>query len=121
MRNRFVILIVLLAGIFISCRQNEVSRKNKSLLAFKMKYVSELGNDDYEKVMKRWRKEKSFAIKDAGYHTYFGMASTSLANDADFEVQDDATKAQIKRAFFKSLKNKKMNKKILGEFIELVA
>ena len=39
----------------------------------------------------------------------------------DFEVQDDATKAQIKRAFFKSLKNKKMNKKILGEFIELVA
>ena len=49
------------------------------------------------------------------------MASTSLANDADFEVQDDATKAQIKRAFFKSLKNKKMNRKILGEFIELVA
>ena len=79
------------------------------------------GNEDYEKIMKRWRKEKSFAIKDAGYHTYFGMASTSLANDADFEVQDDATKAQIKRAFFKSLKNKKMNKKILGEFIELVA
>ena len=79
------------------------------------------GNEDYEKVMKRWRKEKSFAIKDAGYHTYFGMASTSLANDAEFEVDDDATKAQIKRAFFKSLKNKKMNKKILGEFIELVA
>ena len=35
--------------------------------------------------------------------------------------EKDATKAQIKRAFNKSLKNKKMNKKILGEFIELVA
>ena len=79
------------------------------------------GNEAYEKVMVRWRKEKSFAIKNAGYHTYFGMASQSLGNDAEFEVQDDATKAQIKKAFFKSLKNKKMNKKILGEFIELVA
>ena len=79
------------------------------------------GNEAYEKVMVRWRKEKSFALKNAGYHTYFGMASQSLGNDAEFEVQDDATKAQIKKAFFKSLKNKKMNKKILGEFIELVA
>ena len=79
------------------------------------------GNEAYEKVMVRWRKEKSFALKDAGYHTYFGMASQSLRNDAEFEVEDDATKAQIKKAFFKSLKNKKMNKKILGEFIELVA
>ena len=25
------------------------------------------GNEDYEKVMKRWRKEKSFAIKKSGY------------------------------------------------------
>ena len=30
-------------------------------------------------------------------------------------------KAQIKRAFVKSLKTKKLNKKVLGEFIELVA
>ena len=32
-----------------------------------------------------------------------------------------ATKAQIKRAFVKSLKTKKLNKKVLGEFISLVA
>ena len=78
-------------------------------------------NESYNKVMARWRKERSFAIKDAGYHTYFGLASQALSNDAEFDVQDDATKAQIKKAFVKSLKNKKMNKKILGEFIELVA
>ena len=36
-------------------------------------------------------------------------------------VEEDATKVQIKRAFAKSLKGKKMNKKILSEFIELVA
>ena len=76
--------------------------------------------ESYETIMKRWKKEKSFAIKTSGYHTYFGLSSNALANDDEFEVQEDATKAQIKRAFVKSLKTKKMNKKILGEFIELV-
>ena len=78
------------------------------------------GNELVERTMRRWRKERSFAIKDAGYHTYFGLASQALANDAEFEPKSDS-KADIKRAFVKSLKNKKMNKKILGEFIELVA
>ena len=44
-----------------------------------------------------------------------------LSENDDFAVNDDATKAQIKRAFVKSLKTKKMNKKILGAFVELVA
>ena len=44
------------------------------------------------------------------------------ANHNDGKKYDDeATKAQIKRAFVKSLKTKKLNKKVLGEFIELVA
>jgi len=77
-------------------------------------------DETYERIMKRWKKEKSFAIKGSGYHTYFGLSSSALANDDEFEVEEDATKAQIKRAFVKSLKTKKMNKKILGEFIELV-
>ena len=49
------------------------------------------------------------------------MASSALNNDGEFDVKEDATKAEIKRAFTKSLKGKKMNKKILSEFIELVA
>ena len=49
------------------------------------------------------------------------MSSSNLSDDAEFEVEDDATKAQIKRAFVKSLKTKKLNKKVLGEFISLVA
>ena len=68
-----------------------------------------------------WRKNKTISLKTSGYHVYFGISSTAISNDADFEVQEDATKAQIKKAFNKSLKSKKMNKKILGEFIELVA
>ena len=76
---------------------------------------------DYDKIMNTWRKEKSFSIKNSGYHTYFGLSSSALANDAEFEVAEDATKSQIKTAFVKSLKSKKMNKKVLGEFVELVA
>ena len=49
------------------------------------------------------------------------MSSSALSADTDFDVDDSATKAQIKRAFVKSLKTKKLNKKVLGEFIELVA
>ena len=48
------------------------------------------------------------------------MSANALSSDDEFEVDTGATKTQIKRAFFKSLKGKKMNKKILGEFIELV-
>ena len=77
-------------------------------------------DNEYERIMKRWKKERSFTIKNSGYHSYFGLSAAALANEDEFEVQKDATKAQIKRAFVKSLKTKKMNKKILGEFIELV-
>ena len=78
-------------------------------------------NPEYEKIMNIWKKEKTFSIKDSGYHTYFGLSASALANDSEFEVAEDATKSQIKTAFVKSLKNKKMNKKVLGEFVELVA
>ena len=49
------------------------------------------------------------------------MSANALSQDAEFEVSEDATKAQIKSAFAKSLKTKKLNKKVLGEFISLVA
>jgi hypothetical protein len=74
-----------------------------------------------EKVQSDWRKNKSFVLKDTGYDAYFGLSSTALAQDAEFEVDEGATKAKIKSAFAKSLKTKKLNKKVLGEFISLVA
>ena len=76
---------------------------------------------EYESMMKVWKKNKSCSIKNSGYHTYFGLSSSALDNETDFEVKEDATKAQIRTAFKKSLNGKKMNKKVLGEFIELVA
>jgi hypothetical protein len=83
-------------------------------------YTGYIG-DEYHKVMTRWKKERSFAITSSGYHTYFGISSSALNSDSEFKVAEDASKAQIRTAFVKSLSSKKMNKKILGEFIQLVA
>ena len=72
------------------------------------------------KLTSKWRKEKGFVIKNSGYDAYFGMSSTALNQETDFDVDEGATKAKIKSAFVKSLKTKKLNKRILGEFISLV-
>ena len=77
--------------------------------------------DEYETVMKKWRKTKTMNIKKSSYSSYFGLSSSIINDDASFSVDEGATKAKIKTAFMKSLKTKKMNKKILSEFIELVA
>ena len=76
---------------------------------------------EYLKISNIWKKEKSFSIKSSGYQTYFGISASALSNEVGFEVAGDATKTQIKSAFAKSLKSKKMNKKILGEFVQLIA
>ena len=76
---------------------------------------------EHDSVMISWRKEKAFTIKKSGYHSYFGLSATALSQETEFDVSEDATKSQIKSAFVKSLKSKKMNKKILGEFVELIA
>ena len=76
---------------------------------------------EFDKIQKVWKKERAFALHDAGYHTYFGMSAAALSNNSEFDVDEGASKAKIKSAFVKSLKNKKMNKKVLGEFIELIA
>ena len=76
---------------------------------------------EYVKIMSDWKKMKSFTITKSGYDAYFGLSSSALSQDTEFEVAEDASKSQIKSAFAKSLKSKKMNKKVLGEFIELVA
>jgi ribosomal protein L23 len=70
--------------------------------------------------MTDWRKQRSFNISTSAYDAYFGLSASALSQEAEFEVAEDATKSQIKNAFAKSLKTKKLNKKVLGEFMEPV-
>jgi hypothetical protein len=76
---------------------------------------------DYLTIQNDWKKQKSFTIKKSGYDAYFGMSATTLSQNSQFNVDDAATKSEIKSAFIKSLKTKKLNKKVLGEFISLIA
>ena len=88
--------------------------------SFIRRYCGYFGST-FEKTMTSWKKERAFSIKSSGYTSYFGLSANTLSQDTEFEVNEDATKTQIKSAFVKSLKSKKMNKKILGEFVSLVA
>ncbi len=74
-----------------------------------------------EKLIKEWRKEKAVAIPNSSYKKYFTLSATALSQDSEFDVDDGASKAQIRSAFKKSLGAKKTNKKILSQFIDLVA
>ena len=80
----------------------------------------QLGDKQYDKIQNDWKKIRSFTIINSGYDAYFGLSSTTLSQESEFEVAEDATKSQIKSAFVKSLKTKKLNKKVLSEFIELI-
>ncbi len=73
--------------------------------------------------MAQWKKDKCFSLEGTGYAKYFAIAATALNDDYDFEEETNEamTKAQLKRAFVKSFKVKKSNKKILNEFVDLVA
>lgn len=77
--------------------------------------------NNHQKLINYWKEHKSCAIKNAsGYHMYFGICSSTLSQDSNFNISENATKSQIKNAFMKSLNTKKTNKKILTEFVKLI-
>jgi len=77
--------------------------------------------ENYEKVKSDYRKNGCVQFDGTGFDQFNVIASSSLAQDEEFTVPENATKAQIKTAFTKVLGKKKTNKKILGSFISLVA
>ena len=74
-----------------------------------------------EALKSKWKKDRCVMIKNSGYDTYIGLSGSDLSNQSDFEVDQGATKAKIKSAFVKSLKTKKANKKVLNEFVSMIA
>lgn len=78
---------------------------------------------DKTKLMTDWKKEKSFSISNSPYSKYFGIAMSGMDNQTDYlsQLEENATKIQIRNAMKKTLTSKKMNKKILNEFVQLIA
>ena len=79
------------------------------------------GQENYEKVKADYRKNGCIQFTGTGFDQFNVIAASSLAQDEEFSVPENATKAQIKSSFSKMLCKKKTNKKILGSFISLVA
>jgi hypothetical protein len=75
----------------------------------------------YEIDKKRWSKERCAVVNTAGFDIMYVLASTSLNQSDEFDVDDGATNAQIRAAFRKSLKSKSTNNKILSSFATMVA
>ena len=83
------------------------------------------GDDDYTedniaRANAEWKKTKTFICASSYWTVQYGLAASALNTDVEFEPKSDS-KADIKRAFVKSLKGKKMNKKILSSFIDQIA
>jgi hypothetical protein len=76
---------------------------------------------EFDKLQADWKKQKTFSIRTKGYHVYFGISSNSLSNDVEFKVSDNASKVEIRNAFKKYMSSKKLNKKVLNEFVQLIA
>ena len=73
-----------------------------------------------EKHKKVWSKNKSFSAPMFGYQELYFLNNKNLNTDVEFDPKSDS-KADIKRAFSKSLKGKANNKKILSSFITQIA
>ena len=82
-------------------------------------YGREFG--DYEKAKTVYRKEQFISFPGTGYDQFNVIPTTTLSQDEKFDVEEGATKAQIKTAFSKMLGKKKTNKKLLSSFVDLIA
>lgn len=79
------------------------------------------GQEHYEKMKAEFRKNSSVQFSGTGFDQFNVLLSSSLSQDEEFSVPENATKAQIKSSFSKMLSKKKTNKKVLGNFISLIA
>jgi hypothetical protein len=82
-------------------------------------YGREFG--DYEKAKNAYKKEQFISFPGTGYDQFNVIPTTTLSQDEKFDVEEGATKAQIKTAFSKMLGKKKTNKKLLSSFVDLIA
>ena len=71
--------------------------------------------------MKNWRKFKSLEMTPTGYDAFYAISSTSISAETTFEVSDDASVAQVRKAFRDNLRKKTTNKKLLSSFATLIS
>jgi hypothetical protein len=85
-------------------------------------FTKEEHGQDASDLMKVWKKERSCEINGVGYDALYVVASNNLsAGTVTMTVEQEATTADIGKAFRTMLKKKTTNKKLLSSFATLVA
>ena len=69
----------------------------------------------------QWKKNKNYIDTHTDYSISYIIKTEAIDSSTEFDVSDDASKAQIRNAFKKSLGGKKANKQILSSFIKQIA
>jgi hypothetical protein len=79
--------------------------------------------DDIANMQKQWKKEKSAVMpKPISYDALYAIhARSTNTEDTGLDVEEGASKTQLKTAFKKMLSKKHNNKKILNSFISLIS
>ena len=86
-----------------------------------LRYLGIWDQKKIEKVQKQFKKKRCAVINNTGYNELYVIASNSYSEDTAMEVEADATKTEIKRAFAKSLKSKSVNRNLLSSFVGQIA
>jgi flagellar motor protein MotB len=87
------------------------------------RYVNDVRSytDVPDQVMKNWRKFKSLEMSPAGYDAFYAISASGMNVETEFTVAEDASVAQVRKAFRDNLRKKTTNKKLLSSFAALVA
>lgn len=84
--------------------------------------ISENAYSEFEKNYDSFKKDGVFATPMLGYDSYFYLRQNrSNLDDAEFKVEDNATKGKLKNAFVKHLRSKKSNRALCTQFAEQIA
>ena len=78
---------------------------------------------DFDEKLKKAKKQKFFMINGAGYDDYYIIPGGGEldAKDDEMQVEENATKNQLKNAFMMMQKSKGINRVLLSRFVEKIA
>jgi hypothetical protein len=78
---------------------------------------------DFDEKFKKAKKQKFFMINGTGYDDYYIIPGGGEldAKDDEMQVEENATKSQLKSAFMMMQKSKGINRVLLSRFVEKIA
>ena len=78
---------------------------------------------DFDEKLRKAKKQKFFMINGAGYDDYYIIPGGGEldAKDDEMQVEENATKNQLKNAFMMMQKSKGINRVLLSRFVEKIA